>query len=162
MKKTTNAGCFRSQTQELVALVALVALLIGGCGRLKPVSLIDENVQIPDKKAVVFFVDGLNRDVFRQMLAAGQLPEIDKHLLQRGTRVKNAVTAVPSITYAITTSFATGQVPGHHGVLGYRFFVRKQLFYVNYGTITTFRDVDDHYRCEKTYEILDDQLSVSI
>ena len=162
MKKTTEASCFKSPTQDFVALLALVALLMGGCGRLKPVSLIDENVQIPDKKAVVFFVDGLNRDVFRQMLAAGQLPQIDKHLIQRGTRVKNAVTAFPSITYAITTSFATGQVPGRHGVLGNRFFDRDQLFYVNYGTIKTYRDVDDHYRCDNIYEILNDQFSVSI
>ncbi|MBN2376340.1 MAG: alkaline phosphatase family protein [Sedimentisphaerales bacterium] len=162
MKKTTNAGGFKSPTQKLVALLALVALLMGGCGRLKPVNLIDENVQVPDKKAIIFFVDGINRGGFRQMLAAGQLPQIDKYLIQRGTRVKNAVTAFPSITYAITTSFATGQVPGRHGVLGNRFFDRDQLFYVNYGTTKTYRDVDDHYRYENIYEILNDQFSVSI
>ena len=166
MKNTTKAGYFKRRVRKLVLptmLTALVGvLLIGGCGRLKPVSLIDENVQVLDKKAVVFFVDGLNREVFRQMLAAGQLPEIDKYLVQRGTRVKNATTVAPSITYAVTTSFATGQVPGHHGILGNRFFDRNQLFYVNYGTITTYRDVDDHYRCDNIYEILDDQFSVSI
>jgi arylsulfatase A-like enzyme len=156
--KNTN-----SYVMYLWLLVSIItALATAGCGRLKPQMLIDEQVKVPQRKVVIFFADGVNREVFRQMQAAGELPNIDKYLLQRGVRVKNAVTAIPSITYAITTTFVTGQVPAHHGVLGNRFFDRKKLFFADYTTTKTYRDVDNHYHPENIYEILDDRFSVTI
>ena len=142
-------------------LLTLVSACIG-CGRLKPVRLIDDSVQVPRQKVIVFFVDGVNREVFREMLAAAELPNIDKYLIKRGVRIEDAVTAVPSITYAITTTFLTGQVPAHHGILGNRYFDRDRLFFADYTTTATYRDTDNDYRSPTLYEILDDKLSVSI
>ena len=65
-----------------------------GCGRLKPVRLIDDSVRVPQQKVIIFFVDGVNREVFRKMLAAGELGNIDKYLIKRGVRIEDAVTAV--------------------------------------------------------------------
>jgi arylsulfatase A-like enzyme len=147
---------------KLILLFLLLASVLTGCGRLKPVPLIDDSVQIPQQKVIVFFVDGINREVFRKMLAAGELGNIDKYLIKRGVRVENAVTAAPSITYAITTTFLTGQVPAHHGILGNRYFDRDRLFFADYTTTATYRDTDKDYRSPTIYEILDDKLSVSI
>jgi len=147
----------------LIWLVLLPILAAGvGCARLKPVSLIDAAVQVPEKKVILFFVDGVNRALYRELLAQGRLPNIEKYLMQRGMRVEDAVTAVPSITYAITTTLATGQVPGHHGILGNRFFDRNRLFFADYTTTETYRDVDGDYRSATIYEILDDVFSVTI
>ena len=142
--------------------VLLFTVWFTGCGRLKPVPLIDDNVQVPPRKVILFFADGVNREVFREMLAAGELGNIDKYLIKKGVRVENAVTAVPSITYAITTTFLTGQVPAHHGILGNRYFDRERLFFADYTTTATYRDTDKDYRSPTLYEILDDKLSVSI
>ena len=109
-------------SKKLSYLLLVLVSVFTGCGRLKPVPLIDDSVQVPQQKVIVFFVDGVNREVFREMLAAGELGNIDKYLIKRGVRVENAVTAVPTITYAITTTFLTGQVPAHHGILGNRYF----------------------------------------
>lgn len=143
-------------------IVFFLLLYASGCGRLKPVSLIDQRVAVPERAAVVFFVDGMNRQVYGEMLGRGELPGIAKYLVGRGCSVEYGVTAVPSITYAISTSLATGQVPGHHGVLGNKFFDRVRLFYADYNTIKTYRDVDDDYRCPTMYEILDEKFSVTI
>ena len=142
--------------------ILMFVVCITGCGRLKPVKLIDDSVEVPQRKVILFFVDGVNREVFRKMLAAGELGNIDKYLIKRGVCVEDAVTAVPSITYAITTTFLTGQVPAHHGILGNRYFDREHLFFADYTTTATYRDTDKDYRSPTLYEILDDKLSVSI
>ena len=163
VKKTRPASKARSVSKaQAWGVLMLGVLILAGCGRLKPLRLIDEHVKIPPKKVVIFFADGVNRDVFRQLLTTGQLPSIDKYLIRRGVRVENAVTALPSITYAITTTFATGLAPAHHGVLGNRFFDRRRLFFADYTTTKTYRDVDNHYRSASIYEILDEQFSVTI
>ncbi|MBN1846529.1 MAG: alkaline phosphatase family protein [Sedimentisphaerales bacterium] len=141
-------------------MVLLTAL--AGCGRLKPVPLLDETVNVPERKVIVLFVDGVNRAVFSQMLADGQLPQIDRYLVQRGVRVASAVTAAPSITYAITTTFLTGQVPAHHGILGNRYFDRDRLYFADYTSTKTYRDTDADYRAATIYEILNDRMSISI
>ena len=142
--------------------MASLLFLSAGCARLGQVRLIDENTTVAERNVVVFFVDGVSRSVYRDMLANGELPGIDRYLVRRGLSVERAVTAVPSITYAITTTFATGLVPGHHGVLGNKFFDRDRLLYVDYNTTKTYRDVDDDYIAPTIYEMLDEAFSVTI
>jgi hypothetical protein len=136
-------------------------LLVVGCFQPKPIRL-GGGTAVSERKAIVFFADGVNRDVYRRMLAAGQLPNINKYLVQRGTSVDHAVTVAPSITYAVNTSFVTGMVPGHHGIVSNSFFDRDRLFLTSYLTAKTYRDTDDQYRAATIYEILDNKFSVSI
>jgi len=139
-----------------------LGLALAGCGRLRPVSLVGPGVKVPERKAVVFFVDGVRSEVFDEMLGGGQLPGIERYLVGRGVRVANAVTVAPSITYAVTTTLATGLVPGHHGVLGNKYFDPLRAMYVDYTTTKTYRDVDADYRAETVYEILEATFSVTI
>lgn len=143
-------------------VVLALGLALAGCGRLKPVTLVGPGVSVPEHKAVVFFVDGVRWEVFNEMLAGGELPAIERYLVRRGVRVENAVTAAPSITYAVNTTLATGLAPGHHGVLGNRYFDPYRAMFVDYTTTKTYRDVDEDYRAETIYEILDEHFSVTI
>jgi arylsulfatase A-like enzyme len=140
----------------------LVLVCLCGCAELGTIQLVDEKTVVPQRKAVIFFVDGVDHKVFEDMLKGGKLPQIDKYLIKRGCLVEAAVTAVPSITYAITATFATGLVPGHHGILGNKFFDRDRLSYINYNTIDTYRDIDNDYAAPNFYEILGDQFSITI
>ena len=142
--------------------VALSLALCAGCGRLKPAPLINEHVQVADRNVVIFFVDGFDRDVYREMMAAGELPNLDRYLARRGVTVTNAVTVAPSITYAVTTSVATGMTPGRHGILGNMYFDRHRLSYTSYNTIATYRDLDADFHPATIYEMLDDKFSVTI
>src|SRR5437763_1279134 len=90
------------------AVMVLVFVFLAGCSQIKPVGLVNRETSISVHKAIVFFADGLSRDVYRELLASGQLPNIEKYLVRRGTSVDNAVTVFPSITYAVNTSFVTG------------------------------------------------------
>ena len=146
----------------IAKLLLLVLLFCCGCAELQPVELIDESVVVPDRKAILFFVDGVNRRLFNRMLAEGKLPDIEQYLVSRGCIVDYAVTVAPSITYAVTATFATGVVPGHHGILGNKIFDRDHLFLINYTTIGTYNDIDRYYYAPNIYEILDDTFSVTI
>ena len=140
----------------------LVLVCLCGCAELGTIQLVDEKTIVPQRKVVFFFVDGVSHEVFEEMLKDGKLPQIDKYLIKRGCRVEAAVTAVPSITYAITATFATGLVPGRHGILGNKFFDRDRLLYINYNTIPTYRNIDLDYASPNFYEILSDQFSITI
>ncbi len=149
-------------TRRYALQLVVISIFVAGCGRLKPVNLVGPETAVAQRNVIVFFVDGVNREVFHQLHAAGELPNIDRYLLQRGVEVENAVTVAPTITYAITTTMITGQTPGRHGILGNKYFDRDRLFLTDYNTIPTYRDTDNHYRCPTMYELLNDTFSVSI
>ena len=142
--------------------MALCLFAAAGCARLQPTQLIDRDVRVADRNVIVFLADGVDRSVFRHMLTQGELPNIDRYLVQRGVRVENAVTVAPSITYALAASAATGMVPGHHGILGNKYFDRHRLTYTSYNSIATYRDVDGDFVSPTIYEMLDDKFSVTI
>ena len=139
---------------------------VSGCsssGKLtEKTRLVDKHTSIPAKKAVIIFVDGVNKNVFQNMLQNGELANINKYLVQRGTSVENATTVVPSITYAVTTTIITGVGPGRHGIVGNKFFDRYRLAYFDFGSMKTYRDPDKNYRTPTIYEILAERPSVSI
>jgi len=144
-------------------LPILLPLLLCGCvGRLGLVDLVDADTAVGSRKAVVFFVDGINGKVYQELLAEGKLPNIDKYLLRRGCRVVNAVTVIPSITYAVTTSIATGQTTGSHGILGNKFFDRRQRVFADFGKVATYRDLDNRFAAPTIYEILSEKFSLVI
>jgi len=148
---------------RLFQVLLCLAVFSAGCGRLKPVNLINADTHVHSPRVLVFFADGVNRQVFRQMLHSGNLENIDRFLVRRGVSVENAITCAPSITYAITASFLTGKVPGHHGILGNRFFDRDRLILADFNTIATYQNAEQYYYQSPTlFEILDDKYSVSI
>ncbi|MBN1765996.1 MAG: alkaline phosphatase family protein [Sedimentisphaerales bacterium] len=147
---------------NLIILPAILLAMLGGCAELGSIQLIDNHTDVPQRKAIIFFVDGMDHAIFHQMLEQGRLPDIDKYLVRRGCRIEKAVTAIPSITYAINATFATGMLPGHHGILGNKFFDRDRLVYIDYNSIATYRNIDNDYYLPNIYEILGDTFSVTI
>lgn len=116
----------------------------------------------PNPRVVMFFADGVSRSKFRQWMAEGRLPNIKRYLLDRGTEVENAVSCLPSITYANTGAFLTGRRPGHHGVPGNKWFDRKRMFYQDYNYSETYRRINDDVVGPTIYELLPDRFTVSI
>ncbi len=102
--------------------------------------------------AIVFVVDGINAEVFAQMLEAGKLPAIKKYFADRGTYYPRAVASTPSVTLANLTSLVTGVFPGHHGVTGINHFDRNLLIWRNYETIAQKNTLDGDYTAATIFE----------
>ncbi len=118
--------------------------------------------EAPRRGAVVFLVDGLDAEVFQEMLEARQLPAIQKYFVDRGLYVPRAVANLPSVTLANLTSIATGQFPGHHGITGINWFDRNRLIWRNYETIDQKNTLDGDYAAATLYEHLRDELTFSV
>ena len=112
--------------------------------------------------AVVFFVDGLNAGIFQEMLEANELPAIRRYFVDRGLYVPRAVANTPSVTLANETSFVTGLVPGHHGVMGINWFDRNRLVWRNYETIAQKNTLDGDYIPRNLYEHFPDRTTFSL
>jgi len=144
------------------ALSALAVLACGGCAADRALTIkLPEQVVRPDRGAVVFFVDGLGRDVMARAESAGDIPNIQRHFLARGARVDRAYSALPTITYANAVTFLTGMVPGHHGVIANRWFDPSTGRAADYCTAQTYRTVDNDYSAKTLYEWLGDEDTVS-
>ncbi|UCG32675.1 MAG: alkaline phosphatase family protein [Phycisphaerales bacterium] len=153
------------RTRSLPGLMAVLAGLAAqtGCTHDRPLDVtLDQHVRLPERAAVLFIVDGLDPARMDELLALGELPNIQNRLIARGTVVDHAVTCLPSITYAGLTTILTGQLPGTHGILGNKWFDRARLRVHDYATTKTYRNVDQHFRVPTVYEYLEDELTVSI
>ncbi len=111
---------------------------------------------------ILFFVDGVNADIFQQMLDSGQLPAFKKYFVDRGTYVTHAVANIPSVTIPNLTSVATGRFPGDHDVVGVNWFDRNRLVWRNYNTIAQKNTLDQDYTAPTVYEALGDELTFSL
>lgn len=120
------------------------------------------NVQVPDRTAILFYVDGMGDEVFEQRLAAGDLPNIKKYIIDRGLRYKRTVTCIPSITYAATATMLTGLSPGHHGLVGNKWFDPYSMQFRAYGFIKTYRTAQNDMFGQTIFELLHDQETFSI
>lgn len=114
------------------------------------------------KSAVLFLVDGMDDVRLYRMLAAGELPNIQKRFVEGGVQVRQAVSSLPSITYPNCTSMITGVFPGHHGILGNYWFDRHTLFARYYMTLDTYRTVNDHFQVPTLYDALHDEYTFNI
>ncbi|MDY7010831.1 MAG: alkaline phosphatase family protein, partial [Planctomycetota bacterium] len=117
---------------------------------------------VPDKMGLVFWVDGLDIEAFESLRKAGKLPNITKYLIDRGVTVEGAVASFPTITYANDTSFATGMFPGHHGIVGNKWFDRNSLIFQDYNFIKTYQKVDSDFNATTIYEALGDEFTATI
>lgn len=156
----------RCVTRGLLVAVALATGLASACApdaqSLAPIRVADNrNIAVPERRMVMFLVDGLDHEVFSEMVARGELPEIEEHLIRRGVSVENAVTCIPSITYAAQVTLLTGRQPGHHDILGDNWFDRRTLIWKTYNIGATYRDVDRDYTAPTVHQILGDQFTVN-
>jgi len=157
----------------LRACLLSLAVLLTGCSGVPgpdgPDDTLGVDFAIPDPAsaaadgaAIVFVVDGVNARLFQEMLEAGQLPAIEKHLARRGLYAPRAVTGIPSVTLANLTGIATGLLPGRHGITGVRFFDPVSLVWRNYATIAQKNTVDDDYHATTLFEHLGDRNTFAI
>jgi len=122
---------------------------------------VPSGVAVPDRCAVMFFVDGLDRAVYDDMLARRELPAIEKYIVRRGVSVDDPVTCIPSITYAIGTTFLTGLYPGHHDIVGNNWFDRRSLIVRSYMESSTYREVNADFTAPTIYDVLGDRFTVN-
>ncbi|MDX2198861.1 MAG: alkaline phosphatase family protein [Phycisphaerae bacterium] len=143
-------------------LLFAAVLLSGGCSGLSGGMKLRPEVKIPERSAVIFFADGLERARLDELLAAGELPNIDALFVKGGTRIERVVVALPSVTYANTVTLLTGEHPSVHGVVGNHWFDPKTLEYRNYTTPATYLSVNDDITQPTIFERLDDELTANI
>jgi hypothetical protein len=82
---------------------------------------------MPDaaRQAIVLLADGARADVFERMLAAGELPKIENHIVARGAH-RTATSTFTSTTIPAHLPFLTGRFAGSADVPGYRWFDRRK------------------------------------
>lgn len=155
---------FRGPGRAAAAVVVLLApSLPSGCAHDRALSLsLRPEVRRPEIAAVLFFIDGVGHQRLTRLAEEGALPNIQGELLDRGTSVDFAVSCHPTLTYAITTSILTGCYPGHHGILGNKWYDRHHLRLRDYALIRTYRLVGQDYAVPTIYEYLPGHYTVSI
>lgn len=144
-------------TNRPVLRCGLVLLLVAGCA-----TPTGEGFVAPAQLAVLFFADGMDAGVLRKMLDAGELPAIEQRFAEGGVTVDFAVACMPSITYPNAVSLITGRFPGHHGVLGNRWFDRHTLRCRDYGDADTYRSVNEDFSAPTIYDALHDRFTVNV
>ncbi|MBN1114434.1 MAG: alkaline phosphatase family protein, partial [Oligoflexia bacterium] len=75
-------------------------------------------------KLLFFLIDGVPYDVFNALLESGELPNIKKHVIDRGS-LRKAVSVFPSTTGPAFIPFFTGLFPGTANVPGIRWLSKK-------------------------------------
>lgn len=148
----------------LITLLSSGGLLaLAGCAHPGELKMdLGEKVRVPRQRVLVFFVDGLRKEVADQMLKEGRLPNIQKYLYDRGSHADYAVTTIPSITFANIGSMTTGRFPGHHEIMGNKWFDRVLGKYQDYMTPNTYLKIDQDLRSPTIYEMMPDKYTVTI
>jgi predicted AlkP superfamily phosphohydrolase/phosphomutase len=77
-------------------------------------------------RVLLLLADGARFDVVSALLTANKLPNIKKHVVDRGAFLKN-ITVFPSATGPAYLPFLTGCFPGKLGIPGIRWFDRKRF-----------------------------------
>jgi hypothetical protein len=165
-----NAGNpFRGARCRWAAVACGIVTLAGvGCAQRRPPpadvpATVRGPVPVAGQATVsVFFVDGIARDRFDALVAAGRLPRIAERFVRGGVRVDNAVSSLPSVTYANAVSLITGRFPAHHGILGNQWFDRDMLMLRDYGFAKTYRSVNEDFTAVTLYDLLAGEPSVNV
>ncbi len=145
------------------APVTALLLLVAGCGPGGAISVrLQPEVHRPERGVVLFICDGMSVDLVSRGCEEGWLPNVRQRFVESGRRVEHAVTCVPSITYAILTTFATGVTPARHGVLANRWFDRRLRLLREYAFIKHYRAVNSDFCATTLYERLPPRVSASI
>jgi predicted AlkP superfamily pyrophosphatase or phosphodiesterase len=75
------------------------------------------------RRCLTLLADGARADLFEGLLAAGELPNIQRHVIDRGA-YRRATSTFTSTTGPAHLPFLTGCYPGTANVPGYRWFDR--------------------------------------
>jgi hypothetical protein len=148
--------------KSTLAMVLIPCVLFGCADRSELDIHPAKNTTIPQKRVIVFLVDGMRNDIVQSMLKEGELPNFKHYFYDRGCQVENAVSVIPSITYAAIASSITGRFPGHHQIVGNEWFDRISGKFQNYKEFRTFQEVDNDLKAPTLYEMLPDKFTVTI
>jgi predicted AlkP superfamily pyrophosphatase or phosphodiesterase len=85
------------------------------------------------KKLVLAVVDALKPEMLERAVDQGQAPTLAK-IMQRGTYVRDCVSAFPSVTPVAAASIATGLGPADHFIPSMNWYHRGEHRYVEYGS----------------------------
>ena len=163
-----RGGCGDPPRLPVTILLLVAAALVAGCGAWTDERQETFGFDFPPPaagegpSAIVFFVDGVSRDVFDHLLADGRLPMIQKYFFDRGLYARRCVSSIPSVTLACETSLVTGVFPGRHGVTGIKWFDRNRLLRRNYETIAQKNALDGDYIAPTLYERLEGETTMSL
>lgn len=122
----------------------------------------------PFKRTIIILADGARPDVLEELKAKGELPNINKFIIEPGTYMR-AVTAFPSTTGPAYMPFLTGSLPATCNVPGIRWFDKKKFAskrfgkdrYRSYVGLETFYINRDMRRDIKTtFELMDDSYCI--
>jgi hypothetical protein len=76
-------------------------------------------------RAFFFLLDGARVDLFSELLGRGDLPNLSRYLIERGS-FRAATTVFPSVTGVAYVPYLTGLFPGRANIPGYRWFDRDR------------------------------------
>ena len=76
------------------------------------------------KSCIFIMADGARADVFQELLGRGDLPNVSKYIVEKGT-FRSAISVFPSTTGPAYAPFIMGRFPGRCNLPGIRWFDRK-------------------------------------
>lgn len=133
-----------------------------GCQGELPLRLkLPRYVQRPERAAVVYFVDGMDQSRLRDLLDAGELPNIQRRFVEGGVEA-TAIVSLPPITYPNTASLLTGLGPARHGIVGNSWFDPEQMIHRDYRDEETYQLSNSDLRGQTIFELLGDQFTVNV
>lgn len=121
-----------------------------------------EAAKVAEPCVVLFFVDGVNSEIFNEMLTGGELPNINKYFVSRGLYLRRCMANIPSVTMVNETSLVTGLFAGRHGVTGINWFDRNKCIWRDYETIAQKNTLDGDYQAATIFERLKGYTTLSL
>lgn len=91
---------------------------------------------INDVYVIHFVLDGLNNKAFERALSEGKLPNLTRHVIDRGALFTHALSSFPSTSTSVYQSYATGLMPGHSGIPHLERFDRQRQEVIGYLTVS--------------------------
>ncbi|HET8672560.1 MAG TPA: alkaline phosphatase family protein [Thermoleophilaceae bacterium] len=85
------------------------------------------------KKLVLAVIDSLKPEMLDRAIAEGRAPAL-KAVVERGTYIRDCVSAYPSVTPVASSSIATGAGPDRHHIASMNWYHRGEQRYVEYGS----------------------------
>jgi hypothetical protein len=85
------------------------------------------------KKLVLAVIDSLKPEMLDRAIAEGRAPALEA-IVDRGTYIRDCVSAYPSVTPVASASITTGTGPGQHDIPSMNWYHRGEGRYVEYGS----------------------------
>jgi arylsulfatase A-like enzyme len=133
--------------------------ILNGCAQFRPPQISAP----PNKYGITILVDGFRADMFSRMLEAGALPNIQRHLVERGTMVEDCAGTFPSTSGPAHLAMINGRMPGTNNCPGLRWIDREMGVVRDYCTLETLLfDRDFPPENYTLYEMLAGQRTVCV